>query len=434
MRLSITAALLALAIVPIVPIAQQPTPAAKGQRLEELAWPEAERLLTSESIVVIPLGAGSKEHGPHLKLRNDLTMADYLTRRVVEAASVVVAPALTYHHYPAFLEYPGSTSLSLNTARDLTTDVVRTLAAYGPRRFYVLNTGISTLRPLALATEALAADGILLRHTDLNARLAPVAKGLVQQQGGTHADEIETSMMLYIDPSTVDMTKAVKDFTLAPSAGRLTRQRGGVGVYSATGIWGDPTLATAAKGRTLVEALVSGILDDIGQLRTATLPARSSAPATAASGRADGPRPSTAQPDEGGDRTCTPGDYREIRAIGPAYGDAWNQKDPIAFAGLWSRQGNIIHTDGTVEPQTLLEQNRRRLFATREYRYSKHLLELTLLRCFTADIALADGKWELSGLVDAANKPAPPRVGQATLVVKRQGGRWFIEAYRYTVK
>ena len=30
----------------------------------------------------------------------------------------------------------------------MTADVVRTLSAYGPRRFYILNTGISTLRAL----------------------------------------------------------------------------------------------------------------------------------------------------------------------------------------------------------------------------------------------------------------------------------------------
>ena len=34
-----------------------------------------------------------------------------------------------------------------------------------------------------------------------------------EQPGGTHADEIETSMMLYMAPEHVDMSKAVRDFT-----------------------------------------------------------------------------------------------------------------------------------------------------------------------------------------------------------------------------
>ena len=46
------------------------------------------------------------EHGPHLKLGNDLTLADYLTGRVIDSSAVIVAPTLTYHYYPAFLEYP----------------------------------------------------------------------------------------------------------------------------------------------------------------------------------------------------------------------------------------------------------------------------------------------------------------------------------------
>jgi creatinine amidohydrolase len=40
-----------------------------GVLLEDLTWVEAEKILTPETVVVIPLGAASKEHGPHLKLR-----------------------------------------------------------------------------------------------------------------------------------------------------------------------------------------------------------------------------------------------------------------------------------------------------------------------------------------------------------------------------
>ena len=40
----------------------------KGSLLENLTWPDAERLLSPETVVVIPVGAASLEHGPHLKL------------------------------------------------------------------------------------------------------------------------------------------------------------------------------------------------------------------------------------------------------------------------------------------------------------------------------------------------------------------------------
>jgi creatinine amidohydrolase len=265
--------------VTVITFAQTSAPAASAPQsaranaavlLETLSWDEAEHLLTPDTVVVIALGAESKEHGRHLQLNNDFLMAEYLKKRVLDAAppNVVVAPTINYSFYPAFLEYPGSTSLGMDTAHAMFTDIIHSLAHYGPRRFYILNTGISTLRPLAQAAADLSKDGIVLRYTDLT-KDDPVEKK-VRQSGGTHADEIETSMMLYIAPETVRMKKAARD--LNPNQpGGLTRDPQGKGTYSPSGAWGDPTLATREKGRAVVESLISTILEDLDDLRQATL-------------------------------------------------------------------------------------------------------------------------------------------------------------------
>ena len=268
---------LLLAAMVALPFAAMGQTNPKGVLLEDLTWIEAEKVLTSETIVVIPLGAESKEHGPHLKLKNDWLMAEYLKRAVLARADVVVAPTVNYHFYPAFLEYPGSISLRVETARDLIVDICRSLARYGPRRFYVLNTGVSTLRALRPAAELLAADGILLQSTDLLAVLGPTEKAVARQRGGTHADEVETSIMLHIAPATVDMSKAADDFHPAAGGG-LTRNPQGPGAYSATGIYGNATLATKEKGEQLTTALVDGIVADIESLRRAPLPPKAPAP------------------------------------------------------------------------------------------------------------------------------------------------------------
>ncbi|HWN69000.1 MAG TPA: creatininase family protein, partial [Haliangium sp.] len=230
-----------------------------------------------DTIVVIPLGAGSKEHGPHLMLENDAILAEYFTRRVLAEADVVIAPLVNTHFYPAFVEYPGSISLSFETARALIADICRSLARFGPRRFYVLNTGVSTMRPLAASAEDLAKEGILLRYTNLLEAIGPVEKAVSRQPGGSHADEIETSMILYIDPASVDMSKAVKDYH-PDRPGGLTRDLDGPGTYSPTGVWGDATLATREKGERVVEALLVALLRDIDALRTAPLPAGTAQP------------------------------------------------------------------------------------------------------------------------------------------------------------
>jgi creatinine amidohydrolase len=242
----------------------------KGVLLENITWMEAEKILNSETVVVIPLGAAAKEHGPHLKLKNDFLISEYLKNQTLQKANVVIAPTINYHFYPAFVEYPGSTTLRLETARDLVVDICKSLSRYGVRRFYILNTGISTLRALKPAAEALIADGIVMQYTDLQKLIGAIEKEISKQEGGTHADEIETSMMLYIAPDSVDMKKAVKDYH--PSKGRLTRDPNNKeGTYSATGIWGDPTLATREKGRKVIEALVTGILKDIEDVRRSSL-------------------------------------------------------------------------------------------------------------------------------------------------------------------
>jgi creatinine amidohydrolase len=233
-------------------------------RLADLTWLEAEEALGRDPIVVLPIGAGAKEHGPHLRLDNDLRLADYWADRLERELGdrILIAPSLAYHFYPAFVEYPGSTTLRLETARDLTIDVVRSLARHGARRFYAINTGVSTVRALEPARLELEKDGIVFRYTDVLALFAPIEDEVAEQEGGTHADEIETSMMLVIAPDRVDMTKAVKDYDPKDALG-LTRDPNGKAKYSPTGVYGDPTLASRAKGERIVEAFFAKLLAEV---------------------------------------------------------------------------------------------------------------------------------------------------------------------------
>jgi creatinine amidohydrolase len=420
--------LVAAAVLPRHSIVAQQGP--KGTRLTDITWQQAGDVLRPDAVVVIPLGAASKEHGPHLKLGNDAILADYLTRRVLDAADVVVAPPLSYHYYPAFVEYPGSASLTLDTARAVTAEIVHGLSLYGPRRFYVLNTGISTARPLQAAARALAEQGIVLTYTDLGARLDRASASLRQEEGGTHADEIETSMMLYVNPAIVEMRRAVKEFAPSPGPLQLTRRRGAPGTFSESGVWGDPTLATREKGRVVVEALVAGVLADIETLRRTTPPSPISM-STPMAAPASAPAPRAG---EAGPRGCTPGDERTIRSVGDAFAVHWVNADASQLAALWSDEGDIVHPDGFTERgRETIRANRAALFMRAEYRGSKHPITIGNIRCLAADIAVADGKWELRGVSDPAGKALPPFEGQLTLVMKRTGA-WLIEAYRYTQK
>lgn len=417
-----------------------------GLALADLSWQEAEPALTPSTVVVIPLGAASVEQGPHLKLNAGERLARHLAARVQAAAPVVVAPPLTYHFFPSYVEYPGSTTLARATARDMTVDVVKSLGRYGPKRFYVLNTGGASIGPLADAAKVLADAGILLGWTDMRYQLAAVDLRRQQRpvQGAPHADELETSMMLAIDPAGVDMRKAVAEY--GRGTGALTRKDkerdDAPGIVSKSGVLGDATVATAEKGRVLIDALVAGVLRDIENLRAAPLPVARDTAAPAS----PPPRPAAAVPQ--GERRqangCTQADERAIRQIGPRFSSLWRQMDAVDISKMFTIEADMRHPDGTIErTRDVIRQNREELFARREYRGSVHPVDIYDVRCLGANYAVADGKWELR-LADVPGStaqgplpasPNPPRYGGLfTLVVSNANSSvWMIEAWRYTV-
>lgn len=237
------------------------------QLIANMSWDEVAAAQKNNQVILIPLGAAAKEHGLHLPLDNDYIIANYLRDRILQKFKHALAlPTVNYNYYPAFLEYPGSTSLSLDTSRELISDLCRSLAKQGFEKFYVLNTGFSTVKPLQAAKEKLAKENIKMEYLNTPEFFdSPVIRKLQQQKFGSHADEIETSMMLYMAPQMVHMEKALKDeHPDFSNPGPLTRNPNArKGTYSPTGAWGDPTLATREKGRIIVEAYVDYIVKQI---------------------------------------------------------------------------------------------------------------------------------------------------------------------------
>ena len=230
-----------------------------GTRLETLSWNEAEKWLSRDPVVIIPLGAAAKEHGPHLPLNNDALIANWLAEEIRQRLPVVVAPLVNASFYPAFVEYPGSISLRLETARDLILDTCNSLASFAVSRFYIVNTGLSTLRPLEQVRSLLATD-IRFDYLNLDEALQTLPDGLLEQEYGSHADEHETSLMLHIAPDVVDMSLAVDDGS--QGEGCLTRSQGH-GTWSRSGVFGQATLATADKGKIIAEQLLRHALTQI---------------------------------------------------------------------------------------------------------------------------------------------------------------------------
>jgi len=234
-----------------------------GSWLGELTWPEAEERIRSAPAVVIPFGAGAKEHGPHLPMNADAKVMEYLCERAIEALPVVIAPPILHGWFPAFREFPGTEVADHDAFVRYMAAVAQSLVRQGVQRLVFLNTGISraTGLPLSIVAREIQAEAgiptLVVSWDDLE---GPEMAALQEEKVGGHGDELETSIHLFLQPELVHMERAVRDVPEVHSKGpgyrpgSYSRDRRHPN-HSTTGITGDPTLATAEKGKLALELL-----------------------------------------------------------------------------------------------------------------------------------------------------------------------------------
>jgi creatinine amidohydrolase len=248
--------------------------------VEHMRWDEVARRIARGAAAILPIGAAAKQHGLHLPLNTDRIQAERLSAKLAEHIDTLVWPALTYGHYPAFVEYAGSASLSAATFEAMVAEIASGIVRQGSRALFVLDTGISTIAPVERALAQLDLGNVLHLKIHDGPRYRRAAAALARQSHGSHADELETSLMLTIAPELVDMSRAEASPAFAQAVpGRLTPTDKASPNYSRSGSFGDPTLATLEKGKVLLAAM----LDDLTEQAASFL-----AKLSGAAGRAKG--------------------------------------------------------------------------------------------------------------------------------------------------
>jgi creatinine amidohydrolase len=96
----------------------------------------------------LPIGAAAKAHGRHLPSSTDYIQAEWLSRRLVERAPIILWPTLSYGYYPAFLDFPGSCSLEESIFTQVVHEILLEIGRAGASRILIVNTGISTIAAL----------------------------------------------------------------------------------------------------------------------------------------------------------------------------------------------------------------------------------------------------------------------------------------------
>ena len=244
-----------------------------SRHIAHLRGPQVATALTETSVIVQPLGA-IEQHGPHLPLITDLAIASAVAEaavpRAVEAGvDAWLLPPLAYTKSNEHAWNAGTIWMSARTMLSVLEDIGRCIAATRARKLVFLNGHGGNSALVAMANRELRLQFGLetfLAHpsqpADQGGASPPSELGM-----GVHGGTDETSMMLHLHPELVDMSKAVRDIPEHLATNRHVRFGGSVAFgwlsndFGDHGHIGDPTQASAALGRTLVDGAITTFVE-----------------------------------------------------------------------------------------------------------------------------------------------------------------------------
>jgi creatinine amidohydrolase len=217
----------------------------------------AAHLRDSAGIAILPFGA-LEAHGPHLPLGTDTAAAVEVARRVAESVDAVLLPPVHYGETWLTSGYPGTISLAPATVTAIAVDIGHALVAAGARFYVIINGDYGNRGPLHEAERMLLDEGaiatVVLDYPGMDEAIAEVREAAPAAPGLNHAEEAETSTMLAIDPDTVHPDRYTTEYPdFPPDFGQRPML---LHEFSASGIFGDPSRATAEKGEYILAATV----------------------------------------------------------------------------------------------------------------------------------------------------------------------------------
>lgn len=252
-------------------------------RYGEMTWPEVKEAAAADRVAVVPI-ATIEDHGLHLPIDTDLRLCAAVCEEAIARAAdrAVLVPSINHGYSPHHMDFPGSTTIGAQTLIQYGLDVCKSLAHHGFKRILIVN-GHGSNTPFVdiIARLTVLESGALAAAVNYWAApgVREVAESLRESEkigGMNHACEFETSLYLAIAPELVDMSKAVHELSHRPTKNYWTDLIGGDGPLAMmepwsslteTGVMGDPTKATAEKGRKLLDAAANGIVELIDEMR-----------------------------------------------------------------------------------------------------------------------------------------------------------------------
>jgi creatinine amidohydrolase len=245
----------------------------------ERTAPELGRL-DPETVIVLPLGA-IEQHGPHLPVSTDYTVADTVASAVVPLAvsrgtATLLLPSLAYTKSDEHAWSPGTIWLSWDTLMRTLVDIGRSLAKTPATRLLFLNGHGGNSALLQVASRELRREFGLktfVAHPGLPASMGGADAENPERGLGVHGGHSETSMMLHLRPDLVHMENAKRwvpehladyehiGFGKPVSFGWLSND------FNSDGVLGDASTANAEYGKQLFDRAVDNLASIVAEVQ-----------------------------------------------------------------------------------------------------------------------------------------------------------------------
>ncbi len=243
---------------------------------------------TPGTIVVLPLGA-HEQHGPHLPFETDTLIAqgivDRLKHALPPALPVAFLPVEPVGYSVEHTDVIGTKTLAFDEAVHRWLEIVQQLHERGVRKFVMLNAhgGNAPLMTI-VATEARLRFSMLAVATSWTRFGLP--PGLIDPDDKAidiHGGDIETSVMLALNPEVVRMEKAQSFSSRQRDFAARFRHLRAYGPHAfgwmmsdlnPLGVAGNAAVATAEKGEAIIAHAVNGLkelLEDVHAFDVASL-------------------------------------------------------------------------------------------------------------------------------------------------------------------
>jgi creatinine amidohydrolase len=197
-------------------------------------------------------------------------IAEALVAGVAERVPVLVAPTIDYVYAPVVAGRGGTLTLSADGFIELVSDVVRSLARHGAEHVMLVDRGEGTLAALNIVSRELHGElGITVAVASPAGLAWEQRQALIESDPDGHAGEEETSLMLALAPKRVRVERTPGAPPSLPLAARLPAGAlfTPASLMDGPGYVGDPSFATAEKGRIIVEAMVEELVEHIREWR-----------------------------------------------------------------------------------------------------------------------------------------------------------------------